>query len=49
MRGLRNVLVHGYFAVDPDVLWQTIQVDIPELVPVLLAMVEALPKAMPLD
>jgi uncharacterized protein with HEPN domain len=30
--GMRNRLVHGYDAVDLDVLWDTIQVDLPALI-----------------
>ena len=30
--GMRHRLVHGYFDVDLDILWQTIQEDIPILV-----------------
>jgi uncharacterized protein with HEPN domain len=33
--GLRNRLIHGYDAVDLDILWQIIQVDLPPLVSVL--------------
>mgnify|MGYP006284564353 FL=1 len=29
--GLRNRLIHGYDAVDLDILWNIIQIDIPEL------------------
>jgi uncharacterized protein with HEPN domain len=29
--GLRNVVVHGYGQIDSDVVWTTIQEDIPEL------------------
>jgi uncharacterized protein with HEPN domain len=29
MRGMRNRLAHNYLGVDPDVLWQTLTVDIP--------------------
>jgi uncharacterized protein with HEPN domain len=29
---LRNRLVHGYFAVDHDVLWNIVQDDIPKLI-----------------
>ena len=31
MKGLRNVLAHEYFGVDVDILWQTIQEDLPAL------------------
>ena len=40
MRGLRNVVVHVYFAVDVSILWQTIQEDLPPLVPALQAVLE---------
>jgi len=26
--GMRNVLVHGYFEIDTDVVWHTVQRDI---------------------
>ena len=29
--GLRNILVHEYFGVDIDLIWQIIQTDIPNL------------------
>jgi uncharacterized protein with HEPN domain len=32
MRGIRNRLVHDYFGMDPEVLWDTIQNDLPPLV-----------------
>jgi uncharacterized protein with HEPN domain len=32
MRAMRNRLVHVYFSVDPRLLWDTIQNDLPELV-----------------
>jgi hypothetical protein len=32
MRAMRNRLVHVYFAVDPKLLWDTIQNDLPTLV-----------------
>lgn len=31
-RGMRNRLIHGYDAVDFDVLWDTIQIDFPQLI-----------------
>jgi uncharacterized protein with HEPN domain len=30
--GMRNRLIHGYDAVDLDVLWDTIEVDLPPLI-----------------
>ena len=30
---MRHVLVHGYYTVDPESLWDTIQNDIPDLKP----------------
>ncbi len=33
--GLRNRLIHGYDAVDFDILWQIVTVDLPPLVKVL--------------
>ncbi len=29
--GMRNIVVHEYFSVDSEILWKTIQQDIPEL------------------
>lgn len=31
MIGLRNVLVHGYFAVEPDIVWQVVDTELPAL------------------
>lgn len=33
MYGMRNRIVHDYFEVDLDVVWQTIQRDLPALRP----------------
>jgi uncharacterized protein with HEPN domain len=30
--GMRNRLVHGYDAIDLDVLWDTVKVDLPQLI-----------------
>lgn len=29
--GMRNFLIHGYLFVDPDVVWRTVELDLPEL------------------
>lgn len=31
MKGMRNILIHEYFGTDNDVLWRTIQEDLPQL------------------
>lgn len=31
--GMRNVLVHGYFEIDTNIVWDTVQRDIPSLKP----------------
>lgn len=31
MIGMRNRLIHGYFDVDLDIVWQTVQQDLPQL------------------
>jgi uncharacterized protein with HEPN domain len=40
MQAMRNVVVHEYFRVDTRILWQTIQDDLPPLVPLLQALLE---------
>ena len=32
MRAMRNRVVHVYFDIDPDILWDTVQSDLPTLV-----------------
>lgn len=32
---MRHVLVHGYYKIRPDQLWETVQTDIPELKPMI--------------
>lgn len=31
LRGMRNVVVHEYFGVDPAILWETVRRDLPPL------------------
>jgi len=33
MAGMRDILIHQYFAVNPEVVWKTISVDVPEILP----------------
>jgi uncharacterized protein with HEPN domain len=35
MRGIRNVVVHQYFGVSVDILWETVRRDLPLLEPLL--------------
>ncbi len=35
MRGMRNRIVHDYFQVDEKLMWDTIQSDLPPLIPLL--------------
>ena len=32
MRGMRNRIVHGYFSVDEQIMWDTLKTDLPDLV-----------------
>jgi uncharacterized protein with HEPN domain len=36
---MRNRLVHAYFAVDPQIVWDTVFQNLPPLVPLLEALV----------
>jgi len=40
--GMRNILVHGYFAIDLDAVWNAVQRDIPLLKPVMEALLKKL-------
>ena len=40
MQGIRNVWVHEYFRIDEEILWRTIQEDIPELIAALEKILE---------
>ena len=33
--GMRHILVHGYFQISPEDLWETVQNDIPSMIPFL--------------
>lgn len=35
IEGMRHVLVHGYYKIKPKQLWNTIEIDIPELKPII--------------
>lgn len=35
IEGMRHILVHGYFSISAEVLWDVIQNDIPALTPIL--------------
>ncbi|MDQ1301659.1 MAG: hypothetical protein QG637_1581, partial [Chloroflexota bacterium] len=34
IRGMRNHIVHGYDQVDTEIVWNVIQIELPELVPI---------------
>jgi uncharacterized protein with HEPN domain len=36
--GMRNRLVHAYFDINADVVWQTVTVEIPQVLPALVAL-----------
>ena len=38
--GMRNRLVHAYFDINLDILWQTVQEDLPSLISALKAVLE---------
>ncbi len=40
---MRNRLIHGYFDIDPIIVWRTVTVEIPALVPRLRALVGTTP------
>lgn len=37
---MRHVLVHGYYRIRPEQLWETVQTDIPELKPIIDRLVD---------
>ena len=38
MRGMRNKMAHGYFDIDLEIVWETVQRNLPELERKLAAM-----------
>jgi len=42
MRGMRNRMAHGYFEIDLDVVWDTVQLSLPDLERKIAAIVENL-------
>ena len=40
LRGVRNVVVHEYFGVDSEILWETVRSDLPPLAPKLEAILQ---------
>jgi uncharacterized protein with HEPN domain len=39
---MRNVLVHGYFDIDTEIVWQAVAQDVPTLKPALEVLLKAL-------
>ncbi len=39
---MRNILVHGYFAIDTDIVWHAVDRDIPALKAPILRLLRAL-------
>ena len=40
--GMRNILVHGYFTIDLDIVWDAVQQDVPLLNPAVVALLKQL-------
>jgi len=45
--GMRNVLVHGYFEIDTDIVWEAATRDLPALRPAIEALLRALEQQKP--
>jgi uncharacterized protein with HEPN domain len=41
MRAVRNVVVHEYFGIDTSILWETVRLDLPPLLPDLEAVLRS--------
>ena len=39
--GMRNRLIHGYFDIDTSIVWKTVSIEIPELLPKLRELMNA--------
>ena len=46
-RGMRNRIAHGYFDINLDVVWDTVQTALPDLLGQLPALLEAVEKGVP--
>ena len=42
IEGMRHILVHGYFSISAEVLWEVIENDIPTLIPIIKSYIEEL-------
>lgn len=42
MAGMRDVLIHGYFGVDLEVVWRTVTTRIPEVIPAVQRVLDVL-------
>ncbi len=40
MKGIRNIVVHEYFVVSPQIIWDTISIDLPQIIPFLKKLIE---------
>lgn len=40
MRGMRNLLIHEYFGVSIEIIWKTVQENLPPLTPILQALLQ---------
>jgi uncharacterized protein with HEPN domain len=47
VRAMRNRIVHSYFSVDPQIVWDTVQNDLPQLLQPLNQVLATLPPAAP--
>ena len=47
MRGMRNRIAHGYFDINLDVVWDTVQTALPDLLEQLPALLKAVEKGVP--